>query len=98
MSPAIGELLKTEDNSDVLYEALLALGRIATPDAIVQLRDWAQPGGKLLGRKPLAVRLAAVKGLALAGPAAVDVLAALERDEAQEIRAAAGAAVLALRP
>jgi HEAT repeat protein len=98
MPPAIAELLKHEEHSDVQYEALLALGRIGAPDAIAQLRDWAQPGGKLLGRKPIAVRQAAVKGLALAGPAAADALAALERDESPEIRAAASAAVAALRP
>jgi len=98
MPPAIAELLKTEDNTDVQHEALFALGRIATPDAILQLREWAQPGGKLLGRKPLAVRLAAVKGLALAGPAAADALAALDRDDTPEIRAAVSAAVAALRP
>jgi hypothetical protein len=83
---------------DVQQEALLALGRIATPDALVQLREWAQPGGKLLGRKPLAVRMVAVKALALAGPAAVDIMGSLERDEAPEIRAAASAALAALRP
>jgi len=98
MPPAIAELLKSEANADVQHEALSALGRIGTPDAIVQLREWAQPGGKLIGRKPLALRLAAVRGLALAGPAAVDVLTYLERDEAPEIRAAASDAVAALRP
>ena len=98
MPPAIAELLKTEGNADVQHEALLALCRIATPDAVLQLREWAQPGGKLLGRKPLAVRLAAVKGLALAGPAAADALAALDRDESPEIRAAVSAAAAALRP
>jgi hypothetical protein len=98
MPPALAELLRTEDNPDVLHDALLALGRIATPDALVQLREWAQPGGKVLGRKPLAVRLVAVKALALAGPAAVDIMGSLERDESPEIRAAASAAIAALRP
>lgn len=98
LPPAIAELLKTEEDPDVQREALLALGRIATSDAVAHLREWAQPGGKLLGRKPLAVRLAAVKGLAIAGPAAVDALAALNRDDAPEIRAAATAALAALRP
>jgi hypothetical protein len=98
MPPALAELLRTEDNPDVQHEALLALGRIATPDALVQLREWAQPGGKVLGRKPLAVRLVAVKALALAGPAAVDIMGTLERDESPEIRAAASAAIAALRP
>lgn len=98
MPPVLAELLRTEENTDVQHEALLALGRIATPDALVQLREWAQPGGKLLGRKPLAVRLVAVKALTLAGPAAVDIMGSLERDEAPEIRAAASAAIAALRP
>ena len=98
MPPALAELLRTEDNPDVQHEALLALGRIATPDALVQLREWAQPGGKFLGRKPLAVRLVAVKALTLAGPAAVDIMGSLERDESPEIRAAASAAIAALRP
>ena len=98
MPPALAELLRTEDNDDVQHEALLALGRIATPDALVQLREWAQPGGKLLGRKPLSVRLVAVKALTLAGPAAVDIMGSLERDESPEIRAAASAALAALRP
>lgn len=98
MPPAIAELLKREEHADVQHEALLALGRIGSPDALAQLREWAQPGGKLLGRKPLSLRLAAVKGIALAGPAAADALAILERDESPEIRAAASAAVKALRP
>jgi hypothetical protein len=98
MPPALAELLRSEDNEDVRQEALLALGRIATPDALVQLREWAQPGGKLLGRKPLSVRLAALKALTLAGPAAVDIMGSLERDESPEIRAAASAAIAALRP
>lgn len=98
MPQALAELLRTEGNDDVQHEALLALGRIATPDALVQLREWAQPGGKLLGRKPLSVRLVAVKALTLAGPAAVDIMGSLERDESPEIRAAASAAIAALRP
>jgi hypothetical protein len=44
------------------------------------------------------VRLAAVKGLSLAGPAAIDVLGSLQRDESSDIRDAATAALNALRP
>ena len=98
MTPAVAELLKTETNADVQHEALLALGRIASPDAIMQLREWALPGGKLLGRKALSLRLAAVKALSLAGPAAVDALTSLGRDESPELRAAATAALASLRP
>ena len=98
MTPAIAELLKSETNADVQHEALLALGRIGSPDSIMQLREWALPGGKLLGRKPISLRLAAVKGLSLAGPAAVDALASLERDESPEVRSAATAALGSLKP
>jgi HEAT repeat protein len=98
MPPALAELLKTEANPDVQHEALQALGRIGTPDAIATLKEWSQPGGKLLGRRPLSVRLAAIKALALAGPSALDPLALLQRDEAPEVRAAASAALTAMRP
>jgi hypothetical protein len=98
LSPAIGELLKAEDNPDVQHEALLALGRIGSPESIGQLREWVQPGGKVLGRKSPALRLAAVRGLGLAGPAAIDVLVTLQRDASPEVRAAATAALDALRP
>jgi hypothetical protein len=98
MTPAIAELLKTETNADVQHEALLALGRIGSPDAILHLREWALPGGKLLGRKPISLRLAAIKGLSLAGPSAMDALASLERDESQEVRSAATAALGLLKP
>ena len=98
MTPAVAELLKTETNADVQHEALLALGRIGSPDAIQQLREWALPGGKLLGRKPISLRLAAIKGLSLAGPSAMDALASLERDESQEVRSAATAALGLLKP
>jgi len=92
------ELLRKEEDEDVRQEGLLALGRIGTPEALTVLAEWAAPGGRLLARKQLNVRLQAVRGLAVAGPAATDALAALQRDEAPEIRSAASAALEALRP
>lgn len=98
MTGALGKLLEREEDVLVQQEALLALGRIATPDAVAILGEWVAPRGKLLGRKPLAARLAAVRGLVLAGPAALDVLAALQRDDSPEVSQAASRAIDALKP
>lgn len=94
----IGDLLRKEEDSDVQHEALLALGRIGSLDAIALLKEYAAPGGKVLNRKPVPLRLTAVRALAKAGPAATDVLAILQDDEAAEVRAAATAALAAIRP
>jgi hypothetical protein len=98
MTGAIGELLKKEDDPEVQHEALLALGRIGTPEAITVLKDWSAPGGLLRGRRPVALRLSAVKALAMTGPSAIDALDALKKDEAEEVRDAAATALAALRP
>ncbi|NOT08843.1 MAG: HEAT repeat domain-containing protein [Gemmatimonadales bacterium] len=98
MARPIGERLREEQDPQVQQEALSALGRIGSPEAIELLTEWAAPGGKLLGRRPVGVRLAAVKALAGAGAAAFDTLARLARDETPEIRAAVAAALGAMRP
>lgn len=91
MTGPIGELLKREEDPSVQQEALLALGRIGSPEAIALLQEWASGGG-LLHRHPMAARLIAIRAMGLAGPAAVDALAALQRDSSAEIRDAAAAA------
>ncbi|MGH7560730.1 MAG: HEAT repeat domain-containing protein [Gemmatimonadales bacterium] len=98
LAPAIGEMLKTEQNADIQQEALRALGRIGTPDAIALLREAAAPGGKLLGRKPLSFRLTAIRSLGTIGPTAQDALNSLSRDESPEVRAAAAEALASFRP
>ena len=98
MSSAIGKLLLREDLEMVQFEALLALGRIGSPDAVALLGEWAAPGGKLLGRKPVASRLAALRGLVLAGPTALGALTTLQRDDDPEVRQAASKAIDALNP
>lgn len=98
MTTPIGELLRKEEDPDVQHEALLALGRIGSLDAIALLKEYAAPGGKVLNRKPVPLRLTAVRALAKAGPAATDALAALQNDESADVRAAATAALAALRP
>jgi HEAT repeat protein len=91
----IGQLLQREEDPAVQQEALLALGRIGSPEAVAVLQDWAIGGG-LLRRRSLPTRLTAIRGLALAGPAAVDALSLLQRDATPEIRDAAAAALAVL--
>lgn len=95
MTAPIGELLHREEDAAVQQEALLALGRIGTPEAVALLQDWASGGG-ILRRRSMAARLTAVRGLALAGPSAVDALSSLQRDSSPEIRNAAAAVLTAL--
>jgi HEAT repeat protein len=96
LCPAIATLLQRERDEDVVREALLALGRIGTPDAIALLDGWA--GARRASGRPLRLRMFAVRGLVLAGPAALDSLSTLTRDEAAEVRAAAQGALAALAP
>jgi hypothetical protein len=98
MTFPIGEMLRKEENPDVQHEALLALGRIGSPEAIALLKEYAAPGGKVLNRKPVPLRLTAVRALSTAGPPAADALAALQNDDSADVRAAATAALAALRP
>ena len=98
LCPAIAELLEGEADPDVQREAILALGRIGTPEAVRLLAGWTSPATGLFGRKEVELRLLLVRGLTLAGPAAVQALSNLTRDETPEVRAAAHAALEAMRP
>ncbi len=95
---AITDLLERETTVEVQREALLALGRIGSEEAIAVLAAWAAPTSRRFGRNPLPLRLLALKGLTLAGPGAEAALNALTRDEVMEIRATASDALAALRP
>jgi len=86
--------MEDEKDETVLRELILALGRIGSPDAVQALIKWSQPAGRIFGRKPAALRLAAVEGLRLAGtPAAHGTLDGLADDGDREVRSAARAAV-----
>jgi HEAT repeat protein len=79
--------VEDEANADVLREMLLALGRIGSPDAVQALARAAAPGRRLFNRRPLAVRLAAIEALRLAGtPGAATVLQGLIGDDDAGIR------------
>jgi hypothetical protein len=91
---AMGE----EKDEAVVRELILALGRIGSPDAVQALIKWSQPAGRIFGRKPLALRLAAVDALRLAAtPAALGTLEGLADDGDRQIREAAKNAVTELR-
>ena len=87
---AVDELLRQEPDTDVLREGFLALGRIGTREAINLLDGWAAASAsRQSGTKPLELRLLAVRGLALAGPGAGEILQGLTSDDAPEVRLAA---------
>jgi len=87
--------LEEEKEEPVQRELLLALGRIGTPDAVQALIKVSQPAGRLFGRRPAALRVAAVEGLRLAATAAaVGTLEGLLGDGDRHV---AGAAEDALR-
>jgi len=89
--------LDEEKEQTVARELILALGRIATPDAVQALIKVAQPSGRIFGRKPAGVRVAAVEALRLAAtPAAVGTLEGLAADGDKEVRAAVRTALAEL--
>jgi HEAT repeat protein len=91
---AMGE----EEDETVEQELMLALGRIGSPDAVQALIKFAQPGGKLFGRKPAALRVTAVEALRIAAtPAAIGTLEGLGADGDKQVRAAAQAALRDLK-
>lgn len=85
--------LDEEKDLEVSRELILALGRIASPDAVQALIKLAQPAGGFFGRKPVGLRLAAIEALRLAAtPAALGTLQSLLNDSDKQIKAAAQAA------
>ena len=95
--PLVAAMGQEEDEA-VEQELMLALGRIGSPDAVQALIKFAQPGGKLFGRKPTALRVTAVEALRLAAtPAAVGTLEGLGADSDKQVRAAAQSAMRDLK-
>lgn len=90
--------IEQEQDLDVARELMLALGRIGSPDAVQALIKFAQPGGKLFGRKPTTRRLAAVEALRIAAtPAAIGTLQGLADDSEKDVKSAARAALAELK-
>ena len=90
--------MEEEKDEGVERELILALGRIGSASAVQALIKFAQPGGRLFGRKPGALRATAVEALRLAAtPAAIGTLEGLADDGDKEVRAAAQSALADLK-
>jgi HEAT repeat protein len=86
--------MEEEEDPGVERELILALGRIGSTAAVQALIKFAQPGGRLFGRKPAALRATAVEALRLAAtPAAIGTLEGLTDDGDKQVRAAAQSAL-----
>src|SRR5437899_485122 len=86
--------MEEEKEEAVVRELMLALGRIGSPDAVQALIKWAQPAGRIFGRRPSELRVAAVDGLRLAAtPAALGTLEGLSDDGDRQVREGARRAV-----
>jgi HEAT repeat protein len=90
--------MENEEDPEVERELILALGRIGSADAVQALIKFAQPAGRLFGRKPAALRIAAVEALRVAAtPAAVGMLQGLAEDSDKDVRLAAQEALKDLK-
>lgn len=82
--------LDDERDDEVAAAFLIALGRLATPDAVARLVATAEPDKGLFRKKPVALRVAAVQGLSeTRGEAALEALKALQADKDEDVRATA---------
>ena len=85
-----GTLIKAlddEEDAEVQFALLGALGKVATPDAVQKLIKAAEPEGRLFRKKATAFRVAAVQALGDAKtPAAVAALQALANDKEKEVK------------
>jgi HEAT repeats/PBS lyase HEAT-like repeat len=90
--------MEEEKDETVVRELILALGRIGSPEAVQALIKWAQPSGRIFGRRPSVLRVAAVEGLRLAAtPAALGTLEGLSSDSDKHVREAAKTAASELK-
>jgi hypothetical protein len=97
LGSAVTAVLETEPDSEVKEELYRALGRIGTPDLVQFLQRTVESGGRLGGRKPTNIRVAATQGLAFAGgKAARAVLHELSGDSEKAVRAEAQKALARL--
>jgi HEAT repeat protein len=79
--------LEDEKDDEVQAAFLLALGKLATQDAVQRLLKAVEPERGLFKKKSVAFRVAAVQGLAEARtPEAMDALRALQSDKEEDVR------------
>lgn len=90
--------MEEEQDEAVERELMLALGRIGSAAAVQALIKFAQPGGRVFGRRPSSGRATAVEALRLAAtPAAIGTLEGLTDDGDKEVRVAAQSALTDLK-
>jgi HEAT repeat protein len=86
--------LEDEKDDEVQAAFLLALGKLATPDAVQRLLKAAEPERGLFKKKSTAFRVAAVQGLAEARSAdAVEALRGLVNDKDDDVSSSAKVAL-----
>jgi HEAT repeat protein len=82
--------LESEKDEEVKSAFYQALGHFATAEAVEKLIAAAQPERGLFRRKPVALRIAAIQALAMAGtPTALDAMVALQADRDGDVQRAA---------
>jgi hypothetical protein len=87
--------LEEENDDEVQAAFLLALGKLATPDAVQRLLKATEPERGLFRRKSTAFRVAAVQGLAEARTVeAIETLKSLHGDKDRDVSVAATHALL----
>jgi HEAT repeat protein len=90
--------LENEEEEDVQFAILAALGKVATQDAVNRLVKAAEPDGVLFRRKSTAYRVAAVRALGESRtPVAAAALRTLLNDRDRDVREAVKAALDALQ-
>ena len=88
----VRQVLPKETDDDVRVALYGALGQADSDEAVALLAEAAAPGGRVFGRKPVRLRLAAVQALQrMAHPGARPALESLTRDFESDVRAAASA-------
>jgi len=97
LAMTVALMLDEEEHPDVLHELHVALGRIGTAEATKALVRSSERGPIFFGRKPTAIRVAAVHGLALCDrPEALAALKKLASDRTTDVRNAASDALSGL--
>jgi len=97
LAMTVAPMLDEEQHPDVLHELHIALGRIGTAEATQALVRSLERGPIFFGRKPTAIRVAAVNGLALCDrPEALAALKKLASDRTSDVRNAARDALIGL--
>jgi HEAT repeat protein len=90
--------LENEEEEEVQFAILAALGKVATQDAVNRLVKAAEPDGVLFRRKSTEYRVAAVRALGESRtPVAAAALRMLLNDKDRDVRAAVQAALDSIR-